>query len=634
MLPRHAVSRLANLFFPAIPTDNRVLHTDVSYVGRMLRRLAAQLPYVPRALGLVWAAAGRWTAAWVAVLLVQGVLPVATVYLTRTIVNRLMLAVRAGGSWESLRPLVVAGVLMGCVLLAGEALRGIAGWLRTAQSDLVQDYISGLIQRKSSAVDLAFYESPEFYDHLHRARVDAGHRPVALVESLGSLLQNGITLAAMLAVLIPFGPWLPAALLVSTLPAFYVVLQYAQLQHQWRLRATADERRAWYYDWLLSTGEAAAEIRLFGLKDHFRLAYEALRSKLRGERMALAKAQSRAELAAGVGGLAMTSGALGWMGWRAVRGLASLGDLALFYQAFQQGLGLMRSLLDNVGQLYQNSLFLGNLFEFLALEPKVVDPPAAAPMPRPLREGIRFRNVTFRYPGREKDVLRQFNLTVPVGKIVTIVGPNGAGKSTMVKLLCRFYDPAEGSIELDGQDLRGLAIEELRQQIAVLFQAPVHFNATVAENIGIGDLRLAGDQARIEAAARAAGADGIVARLRRGYDSLLGNWFQEGSELSVGEWQRIALARAFLRQAPLIVFDEPTSAMDPWAEADWMKRFRQLVAGRTTLIITHRFTTAMFADAIHVIRDGQIVESGCHEELLSQGGMYAQGWVTQMGNQV
>ena len=583
-------------------------------------------------MGLVWTAARGWTAAWIAVLLVQGVLPVATVYLTRTVVNRLMRALRAGGSWESLQPLIVAALLMGGVLLAGEVLRGIAGWLRTAQSELVQDYISGLIQKKSASVDLAFYESPEFYDHLHRARAEAGYRPILLVEGLGSLLENGITLVAMLAVLIPFGPWLPAALLVSTLPALYVVLRYALLQHRWHLRVTADERRAWYYDWLLSAGEAAAEVRLFGLQGYFRAAYERLRRKLRGERMDLALAQSRAELTAGLGGLLVTGSALAWMGWRAVRGQASLGDLALFYQAFQQGLGLMRTLLGNVGQLYQNSLFLGNLYEFLALEPKVVDPPAATPAPRPLRDGIRFRDVTFRYPGRERAILRHFNLAIPAERIVTIVGPNGAGKSTLIKLLCRFYDPEEGSVEMDGLNLKSMAMEDLRRQMAVLFQAPVHFNASVAENIGMGDLRAAHDRAAIEAAGRAAGADGIVGRLPRGYDSLLGTWFLEGTELSVGEWQRIALARAFLRQAPLVVFDEPTSAMDPWAEADWMKRFRQLVAGRTTLIITHRFTTARFADVIHVMADGRIVESGGHEELLARGGMYAQGWVTQMGS--
>jgi ATP-binding cassette, subfamily B, bacterial len=607
---------------------------DASLIGAKLRLLAAQLPYLPRAMQLVWTAARGWTAAWIAVLVVQGLLPIATVYLTRAVVNRLMPALRSGGSWETLRPLIVAASLMALVLLVSEALRGLAGALRAAQADLVQDYISSLIQKKSATVDLAFYESPEFYDSLHRARGEAGHRPIALVESLGSLMQNSITLVAMLAVLIPYGVWLPGALVVSTVPALYVVLRYALLQYHWRQRATADERRAWYYDWLLSTGESAAEIRLYGLQTHFGVAFEGLRRKLRGERLKLAKAQGRAELAAGVGGLLVSGSAIGWMGWKAVRGQAGLGDLALFYQAFQQGLGLMRSLLDNVGQLYQNSLFLGNLFEFLALVPQVVDPPAPAAAPFPLRDGICFRDVTFRYPGRERALLDHFNLKIPAGRIVTLVGPNGAGKSTLVKLLCRFYDPEAGSIEMDGQDLRGVALEDLRRHCAVLFQQPVHFNASVAENIGMGDLLVSKDQEKIEAAARAAGVDGIVDRLPQGYNNLLGNWFQEGRELSVGEWQRIALARAFLRQAPLIIFDEPTSAMDPWAEADWMKRFRQLVAGRTTLIITHRFTTAMFADAIHVMTEGRIVESGCHEELLARGGMYAQGWLTQTGSQV
>jgi ATP-binding cassette, subfamily B, bacterial len=610
------------------------LHKDTPHIGEKLRKLAAELPYLPRTMGLVWSAAGGWTAAWIAVLLIQGVLPVATVYLTRTVVNRLVPALRSGGSWETLQPLIVAAAAMAGVLLATEALRGVAGWLRTAQSELVQDHISSLIQKKSGSVDLAFYESPEFYDHLHRARAEAGHRPVALVESLGSLVQNGITLVAMLGVLIPYGPWLPAALLLSTVPALYVVLRYSLLQHQWMQRATAEERRTWYCDWMLSAGETAAEVRLFGLQEHFRQSFEEIRRKLRGERLGLARAQSRAELAAGLSGLAVTGGALAWMGWKAVRGLASLGDLALFYQAFQQGLGLMRTLLGNVGQLYQNSLFLGNLYEFLALEPKVVDAPKAAKAPSPLREGICFRDVTFRYPAREGAILRHFDLTIPAGEIVTIVGPNGAGKSTLIKLLCRFYDPEEGSVELDGLDLKSIQMEDLRSQIAVLFQSPVHFNATVAENIGMGDLRRANDRAGIEAAARAAGADGIVERLPHGYDHVLGTWFTEGTDLSVGEWQRIALARAFLRQAPLIIFDEPTSAMDPWAEADWMKRFRQLVAGRTALVITHRFTTAMFADAIHVMMDGRIVESGGHEELLARGGMYAQGWSTQMGSHV
>ena len=594
-----------------------------------LRKAAGQLRYLPRALALVWAAARRWTTAWAALLAVQGLLPLAIVYLTRPLVNRTIAAVKAGGAWESLRPALVVVVAMAAVTLLAEALRTAIGWVRTHQSELVQDHINGLIHRKSVEADLAFYDSPEFYDHLHRARLEASYRPVMLLESLGGLLQNGITLVAMLAVLVPFGLWLPLALFVSTLPALYVALRYTVRQHEWRLRTTADERRTWYYDWLLTSREAASELRLFALGDRFQAAYRSLRARLRGEKLELATGQALAELGAGALAITLTGACMVAMVWRAVRGLLTLGDLALFYQAFQQGLRLMRSLLDNVGQLYYNSLFLGNLFEFLALEPTVLSPPSPQPAPVALRIGIRFQNVTFRYPGSPEPVLRDFTLDIPAGRIVAFVGPNGAGKSTFVKLLCRFYDPGQGRIELDGADLRDLSIEELRRRITVLFQEPVRYSTTVSENVALGDAQGSPGAAEIEAAATAAGADEIAARLPDGYNSLLGKCFNDGAELSTGEWQRVALARAFLRRAPILILDEPTSAMDPWAEAEWIDRFRSLAAGRTAILITHRLTTAMRADFIHVMSGGEIVESGTHAELLSRGGLYAQSWLAQ-----
>jgi ATP-binding cassette subfamily B protein len=588
-----------------------------------------RLSYLPRALRLVWKAAKNWTLAWFILLVIQGLLPAATVYLTRLLVDSLVAAMGIGGSWESVQQVLVPATLMAVVMLLTELLQGASEWISSAQSELIQDYISALVHGKSTTVDLAFYESPEDHDRLHRAREDASSRPLELLENIGSLLQNSITLLAMATVLIPYGAWLPMILLVSTLPAFYVVFRFNRRYHLWWQQTTPDRRWTDYYDFMLTYDEVAAELRLFGLGSHFQSAYQALRRRLRTKHLRLIKEQSLARLGAGATALLISGVAMAWMVWQTFQGLATLGDLALFYQAFNQGQSLMRSLLGNVSQIYTNSLFLANLFEFLDLEPQVVDVPNPIAAPSALKEGIRFRQVTFSYPGSERIALQNLNLTIPAGQTVAIVGDNGAGKSTLVKLLCRFYDPEAGAIELDGIDIRNLSLIELRRLIAVLFQLPVNYHATAAENIALGDLSAVPSMAEIEAAARGAGAHEVIARLPQEYDTLLGKWFIDGTDLSGGEWQRIALARAFLRQAQIVVLDEPTSAMDSWAEAKWLERLQKLVRDRTAIIITHRFTTAMRADVIHVMRNGQIVESGSHKELLARGGFYAQSWTAQ-----
>ena len=601
---------------------------SIRILGGKLRKALAQLPYLPRALRLVWEVARPWTVAWIGLLIVQGLLPGATVYLTKLIVDGVVVSVRSGSSWPNVRYVLWLLLILGGILLLLEVVRNAINWVRAVQAELLQDHITALIHEKSVAADLAFYELSDYYDHLHRARTEARYRPVALLGNLGALLQNAITLMAMGAILIPLGPWLALALLLSTLPAFYVVVHYALAEYQWRQRTTVDDRRAWYYDWIMTTAEAAAELRLFALGKYFQSNYQSLRGRLRGERLQLMRRQGIAELCASLIALVIIGAALGWMFWKALHGLVTLGELALIYAAFNQGQGLMRTLLENAGQLYGNSLFLGNLFEFLALKPIVTK--GSGTQVTDVGAGITFRGVSFSYPDASGKALDDFSMTIPREKIVAIVGPNGAGKSTLLKLLCRFYDPDSGSIEIDGHNLKDIATEDLRRLITVLFQQPFHYNTTVRENILYGDLKSKPSELDLRTAIRAAGAEEIVARLPQHEQTLLGRWFAGGTELSVGEWQRIALARAFLRQAPIIILDEPTSALDPWAEADWLERFRNLAIGRTAIIITHRFTTAMHADVIHVMDRGRIVESGSHQRLVEQSGLYAESWTRQM----
>jgi ATP-binding cassette subfamily B protein len=314
--------------------------------------------------------------------------------------------------------------------------------------------------------------------------------------------------------------------------------------------------------------------------------------------------------------------------FRFTQSQASLGDLVLFYQVFAQAKNLMRSLLENIAQIYSNGLFLGNLFDFLDLESQVHDPLQAILPPKVIQHGNVFRQVDFQYPRSPRIALQALELTITAGQIAAIVGPNGAGKNTF-KLLCRLYDPTRGDITIDGIDIRQMPIVDLRQKIAVLPQEFARYNAKVSENIALADPTHHATDSQIQFAAHAAQADQFIERLPLRYDSILGRWFENGAELSTGEWQRIALARVWMRDAPIIILDEPTSSMDPWTEVAWLTDLRHVVEGRIAIIITHRISTAMHCDIIHVLEEGHILESGNHQQLLHRQGRYAQLWQTQ-----
>lgn len=594
-------------------------------VGGRLR----QLRFAGPALRLVWRADRRHTTWWFALLAIQGILPVAVVYLTAAAVDDLAAAVDDGERATLVRALVTVGLLAG-VIVAQALLTGVNRWVQTAQSEQVTDHVKQQVHEQAIRLDMSYYETPDYFDMLERARTEATTMPLSLIQNLGRLLQNGITLVAMMGILVPFGVWVPFALLLGTLPALLVVMRVSVRTHAWRHRRAPLMRRIVYYDRLLTDQAPAAEVRIFGLGSVFIERFQQARARMRREQLDFVRQEVVAEVFAAFLGLLTIGATMGILIYQTVDQGGSLGEIALFYQALNQGQKLAATLLGSVGQIHRNLLFLENLFVFLGLEPRLPEPVAPAAAPTPFVDAIELRDVGFTYPGSDRPALERFSLTIPAGRTVAIVGENGAGKTTLIKLLTRLYDPDTGSILLDGTDLRELPLDELRRLYTVLFQTPVRYELSAHENIAFGDWPAEPDADAVRAAAQAAGGDVPIDKLPDGYATILSKQFG-GAELSVGEWQRIALSRAFLREAPVIILDEPTSAMDSWAEAAWLDRFTELARGRTAVIITHRFTTARRADVIHVMIDGRLVESGSHDELLAADGPYARSWREQAG---
>jgi ATP-binding cassette subfamily B protein len=595
--------------------------------GGLWRRRPA-LDRLARAVGLVWRSSPAWTLASGGLLLVQGVLPLASLYLVKLVVDAVAAGLAAPGATGSFSRVAVLIGWAAAVAILGALCRALGGLVNEAHTQVVADTMFGLLHAKSVAVDFAYYEDPRYHDTLHRAQQDASFRPARITSGLLQVAQNGVGLLAMGALLVAFHWTAAAVVLLSALPGVWIRARFAGRVHEWQRGRTPDERRAWYFHWMLTTPIHAKEIRAFGLGPLFMERFRDIRARLRGERVEMAARRAGVELAAHVGMTLAVFAVYGLVAYRAVHGVISVGDLVMYYQAFQRGQDFLRETLGGIAGLYEDQLFLAALFEFLDLKPKTAEAPSARAVPRPITSGIVFDGVALRYPGGRRNAVEGISLTIRPGECVALVGENGSGKTTLIKLLCRLYDPTAGAIRIDGIDLREFSSDSLRREIGVIFQDFARYNLTARENIWLGNVALPSHDPRVIDAARRSGADEVI-EAKGGYDAILGKWLDEGEELSAGEWQKVALARAFLRDAQVIVLDEPTSALDARAEYEVFSTMRRLSEGRTTIVISHRFSTVKDADRIVVLEAGRIAESGDHDQLIRLGGRYARLFETQ-----
>jgi ATP-binding cassette subfamily B protein len=380
---------------------------------------------------------------------------------------------------------------------------------------------------------------------------------------------------------------------------------------------------------MLTQSPHAKEVRLFNLGSLFNRRFQHLRQFIRQEKLSLATQRATIDLVTQGSATLAVFVTCGAIAYQTLQGAITLGGFVMYYQAFQRGQGFLREVLSNLVSLYENSLFLVDFYNFLELKPIVEEPHQPQPMPQIWQSGIEFQHVCFEYPSSQRSVLRDVSFSIRPGETIALVGENGAGKTTLVKLLCRLYDPTAGSITLNGIDVRQFHITDLRSQINVLFQDYAQYQLTAQENIWLGDIELPPDHDQIFKAARDAGADAVIRTLPQGYDTRLGKWFESGEELSIGQWQKVALARSFVRDAQIIILDEPTSALDANAEAAVFEKFRQLVQGKTAILISHRLSTIKMADRILVLDSGKLAEQGTHNQLMQQQGIYAHLYETQ-----
>jgi len=589
----------------------------------------SKIKYFGESVRLVWKSAPGWALTNFFISLLRSFLPLALLWFLKGLIDGITKAVSespqesvAGIAW------LIAAVVI--IWFLDEATTDLGNFIRKKQSMKLEAYMYGLLHTKAVKLDLINFERPEYYDCLTRASREATWRPNNILNNIVSVLRSLLSLILMAGLLAALHWSLAVLLFVFNIPGIWLRLHYAGVLYNFQRQQTPEARKTTYFNWLLTGDRPSREIRLFGLGNYFISLFRKSFLKTKEEELRIIKKRASIELVSDIFKAGAVLITLVYIADRTIKGSITLGEMAMFLLAFRQGMICIRDLFGSLAGLYEDSLFISDTFEFLNLEENIrtIEPEI---IPAILERNITAENVSFTYPGNSVKTIDNVSFEIRKGEIIALVGPNGAGKSTLVRLLSRLYDPDSGSIYYDGNNIKNMDPDRYRRFLSVVFQDFMLYNLSAGENIRLGDINESKADEKIRSAATTTGIHDLISQLQNSYSTVIGNLFDDSRELSWGEWQKLALSRALFRDAPILILDEPSSALDADTEFEIFNSFREIVKGRTTILISHRFTNVGLADRIIVLDKGKIIETGTHDELMAKNGTYFTMYTKQAG---